>query len=981
MKQVEKRKINKNLLRLIALFVTLLVITGVYLLVTLTDKGDGNGGSTPSLPEVDTALGESVYLNMPLAYSRLEEGEIDYIRIRNRDKDGKLRLFDLASVNGTFILSYSLDGSEEKMVQHMPGITGAEGDFDYASLYAIEANDGYGRIYLLTYLCSAIGTPYFNEKIPLPEDATEREEMLERFGLDSKSACSVSFTYEKSKDEIGGHIVTIGARALSGSGFYFMVDGRDFVYYTNSNYFEYAMKGAEEFINGRIIAEAYGNDGVLEPMLTTDFLQWAGKEHKQEGERITAGATVIAHGIEVIPRATEKEGYSLSDRVLLTFNPDELKAHSDYSRFEKMLTGRAVGKLDTPLYLTLLDEIGSASSHLIKFTDGSSTYSYRVTAVESVITDTEELRSLPVGESVEYDLIKITYTLSIDGKTVEGVQHAVLDLTSPLLPPGVADELRAIGVGEADSPVEFDVVYTEDNSVRASESLYITSITAIYSQTGELLGKVGEDSFVTFVYYEMINGVKSQDRSITVDLKSATDNQRWRELKDAIVGKKLGDGQNIKLYDMSYHYELMQGFAEYRVDEIEEFVTRELVVSFRYLANPSDKDPFFAESDYENTMDEHAGYEHLTMYGLDVAACKNVVNKLGGFGGENVSTAGGYVGEAVAVGLTHENMKLYGLYAYTVYFELPRGIYDRDDVDQTTTPDPDAPINYGWYDTLGFTLYISEEDNGYRYVGSDMYDVVARVPASDFSFLNYSFQELYARKNFMFMSISNAKEVVFDLNLKDYYGTYSFGMTEETWYVGQIENGQYKGSAVEFEGSRPVSRYYINIKSSEGSMETEYERIKREKGVSSLTVSAIYNELHNGGEEYLYPGSVDTQGVVQYKNLFNKILTTYYNDRLVTEEERALAMSREKLMGMRIQVVEDDGTVIAGYRAFDFYYIDGVRVLVVGYKTNSQGVPVGEKVCDFAISNYAFENIAMSVVGILNGEFLNMDGGYLSPLE
>jgi hypothetical protein len=262
-----------------------------------------------------------------------------------------------------------------------------------------------------------------------------------------------------------------------------------------------------------------------------------------------------------------------------------------------------------------------------------------------------------------------------------------------------------------------------------------------------------------------------------------------------------------------------------------------------------------------------------------------------------------------------------------------------------------------------------------------MYDVVARVPASDFSFLNYSFQELYARKNFMFMSISNAKEVVFDLNLKDYYGTYSFGMTEETWYVGQIENGQYKGSAVEFEGSRPVSRYYINIKSSEGSMETEYERIKREKGVSSLTVSAIYNELHNGGEEYLYPGSVDTQGVVQYKNLFNKILTTYYNDRLVTEEERALAMSREKLMGMRIQVVEDDGTVIAGYRAFDFYYIDGVRVLVVGYKTNSQGVPVGEKVCDFAISNYAFENIAMSVVGILNGEFLNMDGGYLSPLE
>ena len=55
------------------------------------------------------------------------------------------------------------------------------------------------------------------------------------------------------------------------------------------------------------------------------------------------------------------------------------------------------------------------------------------------------------------------------------------------------------------------------------------------------------------------------------------------------------------------------------------------------------------------------------------------------------------------MGLTPEVKKHYGLYAYTVYFELPRQIYVSDGTYSDTLDDYDSAY------TIGFTLYISEE--------------------------------------------------------------------------------------------------------------------------------------------------------------------------------------------------------------------------------------------------------------------------------
>ena len=988
MKKIEKRKINKNVLSLIILGVMLAVLLAVFFTVKAFERENGTqGGTSITPPTVNEALGEAVYAGAPLAYEHIEEKQMQYILVYNRDKEGRLCTFDFTALaDGSFILSYSLDGTTKNMVPYIPEIVGAEGDFDYTSLYAIENNDSYGRIYLLTYLCTALGTTYFQERIELPDDPAESEAMLKRFGLDDASASNVAFSYVGADKTEKSHKVTIGERALSGTGYYFRVDDRDVVYYTTSNYFGYALRGFEEFVNGRLVAEGLDSDYNFEPYLTSDFKQWINTEHRKEGERVTDGATVIASGTQALPLTAGSDytpegafdGYFLNTGTV-TFDYNELKVHADFERFYRQLVGREVGDYGTPLYVTVLDELGSSSGHLLAFGDKSELdYSYRIKAIESVITATDEIRDAAALDGAVYDLIKVTYDLYIDGEKQNDFDlHAVMDLTDPLVPAELASRLRTAGVGAVDEVL--DITYTPEHSTRVNESLYVSSISAIFSREGELQEKVTADSYVSITYYEVIDGRRTASRNITLDLAAEDNSERWKELRDKLVGLGIGSDLGIKLYSKDYSYELMRGFSEYRIDRIEEFITSELVVAFRYI-NKVEQDPFFGESVYENTMDEHEGYGQYTIYGIDSTVCQSVVKLLGGVGDDGTTTSSGYAGEAVALGLTHDNMRKYGLYAHTIYFELPRGIYDPSDYeegnDDMTSEDLSDLSSYAWHDTLGFYLYISEEKDGYRYVGSDMYDLIARVPAEDFSFLDYSFSELWARNSFLFMDVTKIKEIAFDFSMTDYYGSYSFDVSKETWYVGQSPTGGGMASLKPFDGSTPSTRLYVNITSSGNTRPTEYERIRDEKGLDSLSVSAIYNTLYNGGKDW-FAGSIDTYGIINYKGLYEKIFRTYYQDRILTDEEASEALSRERLMQMKVKVWDNDGNVRAGYYAYDFHYVDGSRVLVSAYRMDDSGRVITAKVSDFTISNLAFENIVLSVYGILDGKFLDENEGYI----
>ena len=995
---------TKTVKQIAILGITLLLLVLALVVVQLVLPGKQQAaGQETKLPEIREELGEVLYLNAPLAYPSIKESQLEYIRVQNH-QDGKAHCFGVVALaNGTFVLEYSKDGTTETLTPYLPGIVGEESNFDLTSLYAMETGSSFGQIYSLTYLCSALGTAVFNERIDLPENTEAnkeaRDDMLRRYGFTSDKATVVTFLYTDSAKEEKGHIITIGSRALDGNGFYFMVDDRNVIYYTTSNTYEYALRGFESFVNGRLVAEGLDYDYNFEPSLTSDYKQWVNTVINQEGKRVEKDTTVVAKGDYALPFTAGADftpgadGYQVTAGGTFTFSADKLAGHTDAKRFMSLLVGQSVGKYDEPLYLTLIDALGSTASGLVVFgEEGSLTYAYSITAIESVITDSGEVRKNEAlydqnGDPVSYNLVKVSYDLYIGGeKQNEYKMHAIVDISSGLMPAGVGDEIRTAiatnGIGVCATPIDFEITYTPENAVKTTESLFVDSIVAIYSHAGDPQNAVEADSYVTLSYYEIVDGKKSELRTVSIDLAAKDDSGRWDELRNKLVGKKIGGDLNIKLYEKTYCYEVMRGFSEYRIDEIVQYVKSELVVSFRYV-NKNEMDPFYGESVYENTMDEHKGYEKFTLYGIDSTVCQSVINLLGGTGAQNnTTTSAGYVGETVAVGLTPELMVQYGLYAHTVYFELPRGIYDPADftpeVEENTSEGLADLSSYAWFDTLGFTLYISEAKDGYRYVGSEMYDIVARVPAADFSFLDYSFDELWARNNFLFLDVNNVAEIEFDFNMKDYYGTYNFGVTKERWYVGVAEDGRGKASLKEFEGSVATTRLYVNVTSSADAMDTKYEEIKDAKNLNSLSLSTLYSELYNGGKDYYFSG-IDTHGVVNYKSIFQRIYYTQYQEFVLSNEDIDLdtVYARGSLMTLKVKIFENDWTRRAGYYVYDFYYLDDTRVMITAYRTDDKGVAVTEKVSNFSISHYAFENIVLSVVGVLNGEYLDDYDGYI----
>ena len=71
-----------------------------------------------------------------------------------------------------------------------------------------------------------------------------------------------------------------------------------------------------------------------------------------------------------------------------------------------------------------------------------------------------------------------------------------------------------------------------------------------------------------------------------------------------------------------------------------------------------------------------------------------------------------------------------------------------------------------------------------------MYDVIAKVPAADFDFVEYNFVEFWARKNMVVMNIEKLDQLKLDFNMAEYQGSYTFDLTFKTAYGAYID-GKY----------------------------------------------------------------------------------------------------------------------------------------------------------------------------------------------
>ena len=864
---------------------------------------------------------------------------------------------------------YYRDAAGE-LQKYYPDICVEDPTFDYEDIYAVEQNDTFGKIPKLTYLCVAIGTSYFDERIELSEDAEQRAKELKRYGLsDEDSVVRVDFTSVGEDKKTTTHTIKIGKKNVTGIGYYFMVDDREYVYSNSNNYFDYALLDFADYISPILTAVGLPQDNAFEPYLTTDFKQWVNTMHKTEGEILAfpsspdiSIADVVMKAICYTPAINDKNyqsGYIVENERGVSFDVESLAADERYSDIVSQIMGRPIGKFDTPLYITF-----PTYSKNIEMENGKSkVYKYTVTAIESAITNGVE--NVTEGTAVGgADSLKITYSLTVGGESVsEYDMHGVIRLDSPMLDDSARSALSSANVGKLDTPLDIEVVYDSTNATYREVQIVITEIIKIFDGENKDIETAGVGTKVMYRHKIRLDGVElpgdyTDAVEITEEMSGVSKN-----IADKLKGLKVGElSAPIEIEGASAYTEGVADFMAYKISSLEYFVTRDLVVSFRF-EQASDRDAYYGESLYANTMENKDGSLHkYGIYALNASACEAVVRLLGGLE-ENASQSLGLVGaETVAVGLTPEVMKEYDLYDYTIYFEIPRGI--------TTVLYSDMEVNdflgqlddYTYYSTLGFTLYISRpQSDGTRYIASDLYDLVAKVDAEKFVFLEMSFIEFYARRNLILTSISDINNITLDFYMEDLYGSYSNELLHSELYA---YNGRLwtKSQLTEEELSKATKYDGINVTvtPSGDCTETEFSKFLEKMGYSYSSLYEFYDKKTI---------ELDTLGTSNFKEFAEILFYTTYAGHYAEGESKAGPLV------MRMKVRLYDGYDAHDY-VYEFYRTSDRRFMVKLYKENRIDGTRIQEVSDFYVSGFAFKKLVNAYMGILNKDNIEVEIPY-----
>lgn len=980
------RRKQKNLLTLILLCVLFVsVLATVLVMIFLPEEEPENELKQP--PEI--LEGEALYKNYAIAYPTMQESQIKTITVRN--KESVYTLSRAEAFNNKFVLYYEDENGKTQV--YYPDIVEADSSFDYESLYAIEQNDGYNRIYKLTYLCIALELPYFDERIALDTDETERERQLRRFGLDEPY--SVSFEYTKEDGTTVNHRVKIGKKNVTGLGYYFMVDDRPYVYSSTANYYDYAILGFHSYVNSILVSKGLKEDSSYEPYLTTDFKQWVNQTYKEIGTEIPENSTVVFRSDMLIPLESQinteindetRDGYTSEGYALIEFDLSKHKGRKEFARLVNSLKGKKLGVLydpeagigvsDDEIVVTL-----TSNSKALKFNAlGDAEYSYSIFEIEALLTDSEDItaKGTPVGDN---DLVRVAYYLTVNGDPVSEIPyHAVIDLSNPELPTDTVGKIRAASVGTLADNERIDLVidYTKENANKVNMKCVIVELISVYDPEYKEIEKVAEDSIVTYRYKFVIDGV-DQGTYYTAALNLGTDDtDTGAQIREKLLGKSPSKNLDIVAYDYTEYCEYLLDFITYRISSLDYFITSKLISSFRFQNN-SNRDPFYGESLYENTMDNK-----YRLYGLNSSACEAVVKVLGGVG-ETTGQTDGLVGtETVAVGITPEIKEKYGLYANTVYFELPRGIIVIDSGSEEEIDD------YTWYETLGFTLYISDEDpvTGMRYVGSDLYDIVATVSSDKLVFLNSDFVSFWARRNLMLIDVEHLSSIDVDFMMEDVKGSYDFDLNHRNLYLDANGSGHFTKPESYSDVYNFITVYVSSQCECDGECVCTANKMLDElKNMSSenkrMSLAQLYKKYLSKDSETVEFGSDgtpyignDTAGTSYFKEILEMLYYTQYAGSL-TEAEQAEAIA-DSPMVMRLAVKLRSGINNASpYRyVYEFYRCDDRRVMVRLYQEDENGVQKTEAVSDFYISTLAFKKIVTNFYTVLNAEEFDTEEAY-----
>ncbi|MBQ7387323.1 MAG: DUF4340 domain-containing protein [Clostridia bacterium] len=976
--EVKKKKLTKRSISVIITASVLVLLIAAYA-ITNAVIGALSTGNTADTQKADyiEEIGESYYGQYALAYPSFTQDVVLGVVVGSHN--GNYAMYR-DETSDAFIFFYEGDSGEMEL--YYPNIVGAESTFDYTSLYAIEQGDGL-NVYKITYLLATLGTLMIDQRIPLAEDENERTKQLNRYGLGDEEKESIFIITVDAQGNSVPHNIEIGDKLLAGSGYYYRVDNRDYVYTSSGTYIDYALGGFEKLINSNLVAEGLVQDGVYEPYYTPEYAQWKNAVTSYD-ERIAAelqplvkaNSTVV---VTASSHATIKDdkyfgddtdakensdGYIKTDLKSISFDLEALSKlgrDSQYQRLTGLLKNTRLGNYsESPLTSTIISDTLE-----IEFGESDAvSYEYEILSVESVLTDDGEYFAgdgyTLVSDVPGATMIKVAYNYSIDGtRKNEIVRHAVIELSR--LDADVLARLSGAEIGAELSDVSFTVNYDKATANKQEITYVISEIAIIFDENsdgGYTYSKtVGENSAVSFRYYMMANGERiTEDQSVTTSMSELKEGN-YLKLREALLGKSAGKNLNIEAFTNVTYTEIFSDFLTYTIESVDYFVEKELIVRFSFL-NASDRDSFYGESIYENRSDNK-----YSNYALNSTACETVVCLLGGIGMTSSSThSEGLVGgETVAVGITPDKMEKYGLYANTVYFELPRNI------EVIPSDDPDGLDDYEWHSTLGFTLYISDYDyeEGCRYIASDMYDVIVKVEGTDFDYLDLSFLDYYARRNVVLVNYADIKSVKLDFYMDDFYGGYDFETVCQTIWVG---NGQ---QYLEKPDDVSTQKYeFLSVDASlrgdnSGNKLSEYIEAT---GADSMTLADLYNAVASEeyGQKVELSSGYSTLGAASFQDMLLLLFNTYYLGNL-TEEEQAQGLKQKKLMSISFTVEGSKKDVYT----YDFYRVDDRRVMVSLYNPGYNNA-----VNDFYITTFAFKKIVTNFDRLLNGIEIDAESAY-----
>ena len=488
--KIKEKRLGKKHIAIIITAALLALLIAAYAIInailpTLTP--DEQSGEQTNPPEV--LSGEAVYGNMGVVYPYVNPGSIVSIHVVSHEDEFMMSKPKDSEGNrlSYFIFSYKdpLDGIVKA---YLPSIVDEDADFDYTDLYAIEQSNTLG-VYKIEYLQAAIAALYFDNRIVLSADATEKEKQLNRYGLSKEDRESITFEYLNSEGIIETRTLYVGNKLITGVGYYFMLDGRDFVYTSNaSDTLSYALGGFESFITSRIISAEVDGDKGAAPYHTNEYSQWTSKYHDTLGSLVPQKGEVVVKADYIQPIYEDISGESNSVAGLgtgyrtagvsdVTFDLSYLKKSPEFSTLINSLVGKEVGPLDEKKTVTVITNLNEATLFTKDGEKESGIYEYTIYSIEALLTENGDLSA--EGTAItSTGKIKVEYSYSIDGtRPCKENSHAVIDLSaSAAIPDEVKNSLIAAGVGSLDSPLTFTVKYTENNVTERRIQYVISNI-------------------------------------------------------------------------------------------------------------------------------------------------------------------------------------------------------------------------------------------------------------------------------------------------------------------------------------------------------------------------------------------------------------------------------------------------------------------------------------------------------------------------